>query len=236
MKKTLLTVCLVAMTVFVMAQQFNYTPNAGGSPSFTGDQQNAPFAACDSEKGYYDFPFTENGITVTGSGTGSYTVYGPGWSSCGILAKANCVWIGANSGGPATFTNTFSAPVNNMIYNISASDFYQGVSEIITITTNGGTPTITYTDGTCPGSWSISGNVMTCLGFDAGGRFLVTAPSDFTSITFSHNGENNGTTMTMCFDQVLNPPPPVVPVSNWALLIGGVMIATFVFVRYRKLN
>lgn len=160
--------------------------------------------ACTNEKGFYDFPFTENGLTVTGSGTGSYQSYDPGWGSCGIFCKPYCVWIG--SGGPATFTNTFSQPVNDMVYNITASD----PGEIITITTNLGTTSITYTDGTCPAGMSISGNVITCVSSNAGGRFLVHASSNFTSVTFSHNGGMNGSTMTMCFDAVFESLGPTV--------------------------
>lgn len=233
MKKVLLLASLIAILSSAMAQEGPYPSVNGKAPSNGGTIINAPMAACDNEKGYYDFPFTEDGITVTGTGTGTYTVYNAGWGSCGIFAGANCVWIGY--GGPATFTNTFSSPVNNMTYNVTAMD----AGEQITITTDAGTPSITYSDGTCPEAISIAGNTITCIStptFGAGGRFVVTAPSDFTSITFSINGILAGTTMTMCFDQVFNPPPPTdVPVSNWALILGGLMIATFVFIRYRRM-
>jgi hypothetical protein len=47
------------------------------------------YSQCTSEKGYYDFPFTEHGLTVTSSGTGSYTYYpfGDGYPSCGVSTK-----------------------------------------------------------------------------------------------------------------------------------------------------
>jgi len=41
--------------------------------------------------------------------------------------------------------------------------------------------------------------------------------------------------VTMCFDQVLNPPDPEVPVSNWALFIGIGLILVFTVVRFRKI-
>jgi hypothetical protein len=214
MKKILLTLCIVAMTSLVMAQKNHYSPYDNGTPP-ARDLNYAPLVTCNDEKGYYDFPFTENGITVTGSGTGTYTVYPPGWGSCGIFAKAN----------------TFSQPVNDMIYNITATD----VGEIITITTDAGTPSITYTDGSCPSYFSISGNVITCIVGPypgAGGRFLIHSTSVFTAITFSHNGEGNGSTMTMCFDKVLV--PSGVPISNWALFIGIGLILVFTIVRLRK--
>ena len=239
MKKVLLLAGLFAVLTSAMAQEGPYPFTNGKAPVNGGSIINAPLAACDSEKGYYDFPFTEDGITVTGSGTGSYTVYAQGWGSCYVSAAPNCIWIG--NAGPATFTNTFSSPVNDMIYNITAMD----AGEIVTITVDAGTPSITYTDGTCPTAVTVVGNVITCVTTEGGyggytggtgGRYLVHSTSDFSSITFSINGIMNGTTMTMCFDQVFNPPPPSdVPVSNWALILGGILIASFVFIRYRRM-
>lgn len=232
MRRILLTLSIVALTSMVIAQQPRCYPILGGGQPSGGDIEYAPLVACDNEKGYYDFPFTENGITVTGSGTGSYQVYAAGWGSCGIFAEANCVWIGF--GGPATFTNTFSTPVNNMIYNATAMD----AGEIITITVDAGTPTITYTDGTCPTYQTIVGNVITCVttgGGGSGGRFIVHSTADFSSITFSINGILNGTTMTMCFDQAVAPPPSDVPVSNWALFIGIGLILIAAVIRFRRL-
>jgi len=230
MKKLLFTLFFTTSVFMLMAQQ---TPAAGFSGANPNDASREILAACDSEKGTFDFPFTENGITVTGSGTGTFQNYAPGWSSCGITCKPNCIWIGLS--GPGTYTNTFSEPVNNMIYNLTGTD----AGEIITITTNAGTPSITYTDGLCPSLWSISGNVITCTGnydsYVSGGRFLITSTSNFTSVTFSHPGTLNGTVVTMCFDQVLNPPDPEVPVSNWALFIGIGLILVFTVVRFRKI-
>lgn len=216
-----------------MAQQTPLTPYAGSLKPSGDNPSMAPAGqACDNEKGTYDFPFTENGITVDGSGTGSYVNYEPGWPSCDLFCKANCMWIGF--GGPGTYTNTFSTPVNDMIYKLTGTDPY----EVMTITTNNGTASITYVDGSCPQSWTIAGNVITCISYSGGyggegGMFQVHSSSDFTSITFSHNGEANGTVLTMCFDKVLE--PVATPISNWALLIGGILIVTFVAFRYRRI-
>ena len=78
------------------------------------------YSQCVLEKGNLDFPFTINGVTVTGSGTGGYTTYGTAYTSCGAenYTKANSVYIGSS---PSTFTNTFSSPVNDMIYNVTAA-------------------------------------------------------------------------------------------------------------------
>ncbi len=215
----------MALISVIIAQQTPIGPSAGKAVT----PIKGTLAACDNEKGTFDFPFTQNGITVTGSGTGSFINYAPGWASCGIACKPDCIWIGYLGAG--TYTNTFSSPVNNMLYNFTGTD----AGEIITITTDAGTPSITYTDGTCPENFTISGNVITCIAspdyYVAGGRILVSSTSDFTSITFSHPGTLNGTVMTMCFDQAIK----TVPVSNWALFIGIGLILLFAVVRFRKM-
>jgi len=234
MKKLTLTLSIIAMTTMLMAQKVPVNPAGTGNSNPGTPINTAPLAACDNEKGYYDYPFTQNGITVTGSGSGSYTVFDPSWYACAITNKPGSVWIGLS--GPATFVNTFSEPVNDMIYNLTGANPGEG----ITITTDGGTPTITYTDGTCPEAYSISGNTITCIVMadpyqGSGGRILIHAPADFNTITFSHDGNGAaGTVVTMCFDQAVGPPSGV-PVSNWALILGGLMIATFVFIRYRRM-
>jgi hypothetical protein len=225
MKKSVFTLCFIALVSVIIAQQTTLYPSVG-NPIVPSREV---LAACLSEKGTFDFPFTDNGITVTGTGTGSFQDYAPGFTSCNISCKPNCVWIGY--GGPGTYTNTFSQPVNNMLYNLTGTD----EGEVITITADAGTLTITYTDGTCPEDFSITGNVITCIGEPetnaAGGRFLVTSTSNFTSVTFSHPGTLNGTVITMCFDQVIES----VPVSNWALFIGIGLILVFAVVRFRKM-
>jgi hypothetical protein len=155
------------------------------------------YSQCTSEKGYADFPFTQNGLTVTASGTGGYTSYPGAWPSCGVETKAQSVWIGQTA---STFTNTFSQPVNDMVYNITAADD----GEAMTITVNSGTVSITYDYGTCPGSWIISGNVITAApgSSNIGARIKIHSTSKFTSVTYSHNGVGNGSLVTMCFDGV----------------------------------
>jgi hypothetical protein len=53
--------------------------------------------------------------------------------------KDNSVWIGGSSTA-ATFTNTFSQPVNDMVYNLQV----RNDGEVMTITVNSGTVSITY--------------------------------------------------------------------------------------------
>lgn len=225
MKKFILTLCITAIASLIMAQK---TPFA----NYKGSQippSRSILAACLDEKGTFDFPFTIGGLTVTLSGTGSLTNYAPGWPSCDLFCKANCMWLGSE--GPGTMTNTFSLPVNDVVYTFTGAD----VGEIITITTNAGTVSLTYTDGSCPAYVSFAGNVISFVGegdYGAGGRILIHSSSDFTSVTFSHNGEGNGTVFTMCAD-TLNAEP--VPVSNWAVFIGIGLILVFAAVRFRKM-
>ena len=153
------------------------------------------YSQCTSEKGAADFPFTQNGLTVTASGTGDYQIYTSSYSDgCGVDIKGGSVWIGQNY--PASFTNTFSQPVNDMVYNVVGSN----PGEIMTVTVNSGTPTITHDYGTCPGL-IITGNVMTFSSVISN-RIKVHSTSAFTSITFSHNGGYGGSAFTMCFDGV----------------------------------
>ena len=152
------------------------------------------FAQCTLEKGNADFPFTIDGVTVTGTGTGGFTNYPSPYSYCGVNLKANSVYIGQSA---STYTNTFSAPVNDMIYNYAGAN----PSEIITVTVDSGTPTLVSFGGNCPQNTIINGNVITFSGL-AGGTIKVSASNPYTSITFSHNGAAGGVVMTMCFDGV----------------------------------
>jgi len=160
-------------------------------------------ATCVTEKGYNDFPFTQEGLTVTASGTGGYTIFAGSYTSCGVTTKPNSVYIGQS---PSTFTNTFSTPVNDMVYNITAAN--QG--EVVTITTSSGTPTATYENGDCSSDVSISGNTITFGSGVTGGRVKIHSTSTFDSVTFSHNGVGNGLLMTMCFDAAIESLSPTV--------------------------
>lgn len=153
-------------------------------------------AQCTLEKGNSDFPFTINGVTVTGSGTGGYTSYSSAWTSCGVSTKANSVWIGQS---PSTYTNNFSAGVNDMIYNMTAAD----PGEVITITSNGGAVSITSLASTCTNAYTINGNQLSFVNVsNSGVKVKISTPNPFTTINFSHNGSSGGVLMTMCFDGV----------------------------------
>jgi len=174
------------------------------------------YGQCTNEKGYNDFPFTQNGLTVSASGTGGYTIYAGSYTSCGITTKSNEVYIGQTA---STFTNTFSTAVNDMVYNMTAA----GEGEVVTITVSSGTPTVTYIAGDCPEAMIISGNVITMAPGtnNHGGRVKVHSTSNFTSVTFSHNGAASGCLMTMCFDAVFASVQPTVTTTAITAITGS---------------
>ncbi len=171
------------------------------------------YSQCVNEKGYYDFPFTENGITVSYSLTGDFTTYDAEYTACGVTEKANSIWTGAN--GPATFQTNFSIPMNDISYNLAGSN----TTEAFTVTVSNGTPSISFVAGDCPLAWSISGNVLACIDDskadgNAGGRIMIHSTSPYTWIKFSHNGGAGGTIFTMCFDAAFESVMPTVSTSS----------------------
>jgi hypothetical protein len=113
---------------------------------------------CDVELGYNDFPYTDGAQTIGLSTTGSGMSYPFSYFDCGITTKANSIYVGA---GVGTFTNTFSVPVNTIVYRFTAADN----GEVITVTTDPpGTVSIAYIDGNCPELVTIVDNVITFPG------------------------------------------------------------------------
>lgn len=148
------------------------------------------------EKGYADFPFTYNQITVSASGSGSYVPYDNAWSSCGVATKAGSIWLGAY--GPASFTNQFSQPVNDMVYNINAAD----TTETFTFSVNNGNIQLNILSG-CSDKWRINGNQLVCQGVNAGLRIQIHSSQPFTQVDIQHNGLMDGSLVTMVLDEAL---------------------------------
>jgi len=148
------------------------------------------------EKGYADFPFTYNEITVSAFGSGSYVAYDNAWISCGVATKAGSIWLGAF--GPASFTNQFSQPVNDMIYNINAAD----TTETFTFSVNNGNIQLKILTG-CSEKWGINGNQLICKGVNAGVRIQIHSSQPFTQVNIQHNGLMDGSLVTMVLDEAL---------------------------------
>jgi hypothetical protein len=182
---------------------------------------------CGTELGYSDFPYVDGDQTIGLSTTGSGMSYSNDWINCGITTKPGSIYVGS---GPGTFTNTFSIPVNNVVYNFTAADN----GEQITVTTDPpGTVSITHLDGTCPEFFIITDNVITVPGTVAGAVLQISSTVAFTSITFSHNGLGGGALFTMCYDASSEVDPTPVPLRWWSLVVVGLMIAGFGLWRVR---
>ncbi|MCE4565266.1 hypothetical protein INQ51_13195 [Maribellus sp. CM-23] len=194
------------------------------SPSLlTNELKSAQATAVDPlEKGASDFPFTLNGITVSLTTSGSVSAYSTAWNSCGVTTKVASIWIGSGSSG--SITNTFSAPVNNIVYNITASN----AGEVFTVTTSDGTPSISVANG-C--SYNVVGNTISFTSADVGAKITITSTSPFTWLQISHNGAGGGSLITLDASS-LN--PMVVPVNIWAILAVFFLIGSLIVIRSKR--
>ena len=175
---------------------------------------------CTSEKGYNDFPFTANGITVDKELTGNFTTYSSAYTACGINEKAYSIWTGQS--GPATFQTNFSIALNDIMYNLAGTN----TTEAFTVTVSNGTPSIVMVAGDCSGAWTISGNVLTCTNDaaasgNAGARIKIHSTQPYTWIKFSHNGGAGGTIFTMCFDAAYESVQPTVSTTAVSSVTGS---------------
>ncbi|MCC7031150.1 MAG: SprB repeat-containing protein, partial [Chitinophagaceae bacterium] len=155
-------------------------------------------------------PVTLNGISVTGAGTGSVSTYPNPITSCvNANTPANSVYIGQS--GAFTYTYTFSQPINDLVIVINATG--NTLDEFFTITTNGpGTPNVT-SGNMC--YTVITGNfIASGLGSPGGanggggGIFTVNNPGgNYTSVTISGPGGQNGSLMALCSLSIVAPCP-----------------------------
>ncbi len=210
---------LVSMLLFstFIAKSQNYPSEP------TNELKSAQATAVDPfEKGYSDFPFTLNGTTVSLTTSGSITNYSFSWSSCGVFTKNGAIWIGY--GSPGSIKNTFSEPVNNITYNITASN----AGEVITITTSDGTPSISVSSG-C--SYNVTGNTISFNSTDVGAKITITSTSPVTWIQVSHNGVGQGSLITLDASSL---DAMVVPVNIWAILAVFFLIGSLIVIRSKR--
>lgn len=143
----------------------------------------------------YAPPIILNGITVTFTSTGDVQypgTFAPTPASCnGTLPNVfGNPLVGFSN--QFTYTFIFSSPVNGAVLTIKGTGQVSGngsstTNEIFTITTNGGTPTIS-TITSC--QTTIAGNVissgaLTPYSAGSGGRFIINAPGTYTTLTVS---------------------------------------------------
>jgi len=157
-------------------------------------------------------PATINGVNVTGSGSGSVGVWGAVYNDCSntVSVPAGALRLGGaalgapNASSSFSYTYTFSQPVQNLVFIMGAmGSSTAGATETVTFSTNGGTPSLSTTTS-C--SSTISGNSVTGGGVNnstGGGIYTVTAPSPFTTITFTGAGGYGGTIFALCESSVV---------------------------------
>jgi gliding motility-associated-like protein len=138
------------------------------------------------------FPAVVGGVSVSVTNAGDVTDYGATWSSCGLTAGPG--WVG--SSGSFTQTYTFSSPVNNIGYVITAASG----SETFSFTVGSGVLTATQCGGTCP--FSQVGNSFTCLSNDDGTIVLLNSSSSYTSFTVFGPGGSNGSLVALCVQSI----------------------------------
>lgn len=157
------------------------------------------------------FPTTVNGITISLSNTGSVTNYGANWPSCGL--SAGPMWVG--SSGAFTQTYTFSQPVNNVNYVITAASG----GEAFTFNVGSGTLSTSQCGGTCP--FSQVGNTFTCLGNDDGTTVILSSSTPYTSITVTGAGGSNGSLVGLCVESIILCPTPTLSIIPSAAICRG---------------
>lgn len=163
--------------------------------------------------------FSYAGMTVQASSTNFFGISGQtgggAYVDCtGMYAPTGSVLLNGINGTcsldtPAyNYTLTFPIPVNNIPFRLWSND----IGDTFRFTTNGGTPTITINTACL---MTVSGNdLITGLTSTGGGNgeFVITAPSDFTEITFSGtNCGQGGFAALGCFND------PVVTTSTTTL-------------------
>jgi hypothetical protein len=176
----------------------------------------------DGSSGPYIGPisFNYSGMTVQASSTNFFGMLGQP-SGVGYITNCTGMYMAENTvvfnringtcslDTPAyNYTLTFPTPVNNLPFRLSICDF----GDDFRFTTNSGTPSISINTACF---MTVSGNdIITGLASGGGGsgEFVITAPSDFTEITFSGTNCGFGGPVSLgCFDN------PVVTTSTTTL-------------------
>lgn len=150
-------------------------------------------------------PAVVNGVSVTATSTGVVATYPSAFTSCGIYTTpANSLHLG--SSGAFTYTFLFSAPVNNVVFLVTATG--NTGNEEFTFTTNNGAPNIIDL-GSC--NTTIVGNTMFSGAGSGptggGGIFEIDDPAgSFTSLTISGPGGLAGSLFGLCESSVAPTP------------------------------
>ena len=153
-------------------------------------------------------PTTINGVIITDSSTGSVESYANTLSSCSgsVIVPANSKWLGQT--GVFTYTMNFSSPVNDIIIFLGgAGASGRPINEnfIFTTNTGDGIPTILSTTScysTIIGNQILSGANAPVGTGGGGGKFMISNSVDFTSLTISGNGGQDGSILSVCSNSI----------------------------------
>jgi len=203
-------------------------------PTPTPTQTPVSVVCCENE---YEAPLVGNsvvinGITVTGSGSGSISslsLPNPQTPGCETIPLPfnNCVRLGNNAPpfnvNPSfIYTMTFSSPVNDVTIHLIDYTIVNGIPESFTITTDVGNPTISgcgnccsvITNNTITVSLSGTNCVPSIFSGQVGGsgRFTISTSSSFTTLTISGPGGGGGSGLKLCdIGTPLTPTPTATP-------------------------
>ena len=151
-------------------------------------------------------PTTINGVSITESSTGDVGTYGGTSTVCNnITTPVNSKFLG-NQGSSFTYTMNFSVSVNNIVIFLAGAGDSSGLCEenfIFTTNSGGGVPTISSTEScfsTIVGNEILSG--LGCPPEGGGGKFLITNPVGFTSLTISGDGGCRGAILSICSNSI----------------------------------
>lgn len=153
------------------------------------------------------FPGIVDGITVTQTYTGDIQI-STSYTYCGISAGPTFIGGSVLVGSPFTQNLTFSNPINNIIYILTASDSDSYACETFTFNVNSGVLTCMQDSSSC--SYTQLGNVFRAnsnLSFNGHGNaayITLTSTIPYTSITVSGTGGANGSFMALCSSSSTN--------------------------------
>jgi len=173
------------------------------------------------ELGYYDFPYTGSGYTITFTGgVGAYGGSYAGMCGVGSGCKGNAFSMNGYSGG-VSVTFNFSSAVNNVVIRQGAIN----AGNVTTVTTNGGALSFSASGPTCGyaqynnGSGTVSWPT-TGTGYNDE-NFKVTAASSFTTMTVNISGDHSLLTLDMGSVAATPPSTPTAVSASQATICSG---------------
>ncbi|MGV3630903.1 MAG: gliding motility-associated C-terminal domain-containing protein [Bacteroidota bacterium] len=145
-------------------------------------------------------PAIINGVDISAVSSGSVSTYASSFTSCTAFTPANSVYLGQM--GAFSYTMNFSEPVNNIVVAITATG--GTFNENFIFNTNTGVPTIGVLSScfsVVSGNEVLSGENSGNMG--GGGEFVITAAVEYTSLTITGSGGENGALLSICSNSIV---------------------------------